>query len=56
MNTCDTYTYKFVAKYDLLNGIKPSRDEFGNDIDNNKPPKTSPSVPKTGGSAPAPAN
>ena len=27
-----------------------------NDIDNNKPPKTSPSVPKTGGSAPAPAN
>ena len=40
---------------DLLNGIKPSRDEFGNDIDN-KPPKTSPSVPKTGGSAPAPAN
>jgi cell division protease FtsH len=41
---------------DLLNGIKPSRDEFGNDIDNNKPPKTSPSVPKTGGSAPAPAN
>ena len=41
---------------DLLNGIKPSRDEFGNDIDNNKPSKTSPSVPKTGGSAPAPAN
>ena len=41
---------------DLLNGIKPSRDEFGNDIDNNNPPKTSPSVPKTGGSAPAPAN
>ena len=40
---------------DLLNGIKPSRDEFGNDIDN-KPPKTSPSVPKTGGSAAAPVN
>ena len=40
---------------DLLNGIKPSRDEFGNDIDN-KPPKTSPSVPKTGGSASATAN
>ena len=40
---------------DLLNGIKPSRDEFGNDVDNT-PPKTSPSVPKTGGSATAPAN
>ena len=39
---------------DLLNGIKPSRDEFGDDID--KPTSISPSVPKTGGSAPAPAN
>ena len=39
---------------DLLNGIKPSRDELDGDID--KPTKTSPSVPKTGGSAPAPAN
>ena len=39
---------------DLLNGIKPSRDEFGDDID--KPTSTSPSVPKTGGSATAPAN
>ena len=39
---------------DLLNGIKPSRDDFDGDID--KPTKTSPSVPKTGGSAPAPAN
>ncbi len=39
---------------DLLNGIKPSRDDFDEDID--KPTKTSPSVPKTGGSATAPAN
>ena len=39
---------------DLLNGIKPSRDEFNDDIDT--PSKTSPSVPKTGGSAAAPAN
>ena len=39
---------------DLLNGIKPSRDDFDGEID--KPTKTSPSVPKTGGSAPAPAN
>ena len=39
---------------DLLNGIKPSRDDLDGDID--KPTKTSPSVPKTGGSAPAPAN
>ncbi len=39
---------------DLLNGIKPSRDEFNDDIDT--PSKTSPSVPKTGGSATAPAN
>ena len=39
---------------DLLNGIKPSRDDFDGDV--GKPTKTSPSVPKTGGSAPAPAN
>jgi len=39
---------------DLIKGIKPSRDEFDNDADS--PKKTSPSVPKTGGSATAPAN
>ena len=39
---------------DLIKGIKPSRDEFDNDID--KPKNTAPSVPKTGGSATAPAN
>ena len=39
---------------DLIKGIKPSRDEFDNNIDT--PKKTSPSVPKTGGSATAPAN
>ena len=39
---------------DLIKGIKPSRDEFDNDSDIS--PKTSPSVPKTGGSATAPAN
>jgi len=39
---------------DLLNGIKPSRDDLDGDVD--KPTKTSPSVPKTGGSATAPAN
>ncbi len=40
---------------DLIKGIKPSRDEFdNNNIDT--PKKTSPSVPKTGGSATAPAN
>ncbi len=39
---------------DLIKGIKPSRDEFDNDLD--IPKKTSPSVPKTGGSATAPAN
>ena len=39
---------------DLIKGIKPSRDEFDNDID--KPKNTAPSVPKTGGSAAAPAN
>ncbi len=39
---------------DLIKGIKPSRDEFDNDMD--IPHKTSPSVPKTGGSATAPAN
>ncbi len=39
---------------DLIKGIKPSRDEFDNDMDT--PKSTSPSVPKTGGSATAPAN
>ncbi len=39
---------------DLIKGIKPSRDEFDNDID--LPKNTAPSVPKTGGSATAPAN
>jgi len=39
---------------DLIKGIKPSRDEFDNDIDT--PKNTAPSVPKTGGSATAPAN
>ena len=39
---------------DLIKGIKPSRDDFNDNID--KPKKTSPSVPKTGGSAAAPAN
>ncbi len=39
---------------DLIKGIKPSRDEFDNDIDT--PKNTAPSVPKTGGSAAAPAN
>ena len=39
---------------DLIKGIKPSRDDFDNNID--KPKNTAPSVPKTGGSAAAPAN
>ena len=39
---------------DLIKGIKPSRDELDNDHDN--PKTTAPSVPKTGGSATAPAN
>ncbi len=39
---------------DLIKGIKPSRDEFDNDLDS--PKNTAPSVPKTGGSSPAPAN
>tara|TARA_B100001248_G_scaffold181054_1_gene137778 strand:- start:254 stop:2155 length:1902 start_codon:yes stop_codon:yes gene_type:complete len=39
---------------DLIKGIKPSRDDFDNTID--KPKNTAPSVPKTGGSAAAPAN
>jgi len=39
---------------DLIKGIKPSRDEFDSDIDS--PKNTAPSVPKTGGSATAPAN
>ena len=38
---------------DLIKGIKPTRDEFD---DINTPKNTSPSVPKTGGSATAPAN
>ncbi len=39
---------------DLIKGIKPTRDDFDNDI--NTPKKSPTSVPKTGGSAPAPAN
>ena len=39
---------------DLIKGVKPSRDEFDNDIDT--PKSTAPSVPKTGGSATAPAS
>ena len=39
---------------DLIKGIKPTRDDFDNDL--NKPEKPATSVPKTGGSAPAPAN
>ena len=39
---------------DLLKGILPSRDDFDNDINTPKKPATS--VPKTGGSATAPAN
>jgi len=39
---------------DLIKGIKPTRDDFDNDL--NKPQKPATSVPKTGGSAPAPAN
>ena len=39
---------------DLIKGIKPTRDDFDNDI--NIPKKPATSVPKTGGSAPAPAN
>ncbi len=39
---------------DLIKGIKPTRDDFDNDI--NTPKKPANSVPKTGGSAPAPAN
>ncbi len=39
---------------DLIKGIKPTRDDFDNDI--NKPKKAATSVPKTGGSATAPAN
>ncbi len=39
---------------DLIKGIKPSRDDYDNDLDT---PKTTPtSVPKTSGSATAPAN
>ncbi len=39
---------------DLIKGIKPTRDDFDNDINTPKKPATS--VPKTSGSAPAPAN
>ena len=39
---------------DLIKGIKPTRDDFDNDI--NTPKKAATSVPKTGGSATAPAN
>ena len=39
---------------DLIKGIKPSRDEYDNDT--NTPKNTAASVPKTGGSATAPAN
>ena len=39
---------------DLIKGIKPTRDDFYNDINTPKKPATS--VPKTGGSAPATAN
>ena len=39
---------------DLIKGVKPTRDDFDNDINTPKKPATS--VPKTGGSAPAPAN
>ncbi|MDC3023490.1 ATP-dependent zinc metalloprotease FtsH [Pelagibacteraceae bacterium] len=39
---------------DLIKGIKPTRDDFDNDINTPKKPVTS--VPKTGGSATAPAN
>ena len=39
---------------DLIKGIKPTRDDFDNDINTPKKPITS--VPKTGGSATAPAN
>ena len=39
---------------DLIKGIKPTRDDFDNDVNTPKKPATS--VPKTGGSATAPAN
>ena len=39
---------------DLIKGVKPTRDEFDNDLGTPKEIPTS--VPKTGGSAPAPAN
>ena len=39
---------------DLIKGIKPSRDELDDDRD--APVSKAPSVPKTGGSAAAPAN
>ena len=39
---------------DLIKGIKPTRDDFDNDLDT--PKNTATSVPKTGGSATAPAN
>ncbi len=39
---------------DLIKGVKPTRDDFDNDL--NTPKNTVSSVPKTGGSAAAPAN
>ena len=39
---------------DLLKGIQPNRDDFNDDSGNTT--KTAPSVPKTGGSATAPAS
>ena len=40
---------------DLLKGIQPNRDDFNDDKPSGNP-VTKPSVPKTGGSATAPAN
>ena len=48
----ETLNYEEIK--DLLNGIPPNRDDFDNDTNVN--PGTATSVPKTGGSAPAPAN
>ncbi len=48
----ETLTYEEVK--DLLNGISPKRDDLDNDKDSK--PNKSPSVPKTGGSAAAPAS
>ena len=48
----ETLSYEEVK--DLLNGISPKRDDLDDDKDST--PNKSPSVPKTGGSAAAPAN